>query len=526
MTATDKKSSALGVENFITTLLIVLTAVSMLAALTNAWMNYSAQHERRQQRLAMSATAARLGEMRMLQKQIQIDVIQVQQFLTDVSATRGLNGLDDGWGEAAKNADAFRRDVAQGHAVAKALGAAAVEQALQQCDQAFGPYYEVGQTMAHGYVRKGPAVGNKLMPEFDAASDNMTKAVEASKGAVDALAAQTDAANTRIDVALTAREDSSLFLLLAAGLVTSIGGAAVVVMVRAKFKAANQAEANNRRALQSLADQFESNVAEVVKVIGNSARGLEATAGDLSSTSARTTRLSESVASAAEQASSNVTIVASSTDQIDRSVSEIAQQMNRSTQVTSKALERARITSETMAGLSASAVQIGNVITVISQIAEQTNLLALNATIESARAGEAGRGFAVVASEVKSLANQTSSATENIREQIGAMQASTDAAVLAISEIQTLVEDVSAVALAISAAVEEQSYAAREIAISTREAAVGVEHVAREIGSVSHGARDAGASSERVVLAAGDLGAQADRLNSEMVKFLKTVRAA
>ena len=297
-------------------------------------------------------------------------------------------------------------------------------------------------------------------------------------------------------------------------------------MVRAKFKAANQAEANNRRALQSLADQFESNVAEVVKVIGNSARGLEATAGDLSSTSARTTRLSESVASAAEQASSNVTIVASSTDQIDRSVSEIAQQMNRSTQVTSKALERARITSETMAGLSASAVQIGNVITVISQIAEQTNLLALNATIESARAGEAGRGFAVVASEVKSLANQTSSATENIREQIGAMQASTDAAVLAISEIQTLVEDVSAVALAISAAVEEQSYAAREIAISTREAAVGVEHVAREIGSVSHGARDAGASSERVVLAAGDLGAQADRLNSEMVKFLKTVRAA
>ena len=71
----------------------------------------------------------------------------------------------------------------------------------------------------------------------------------------------------------------------------------------------------------------------------------------------------------------------------------------------------------------------------IQDIAEQTNLLALNATIEAARAGDAGKGFAVVASEVKSLAAQTAKATEDIREQILAMQGGTDKTVVAIEGV-------------------------------------------------------------------------------------------
>ena len=72
--------------------------------------------------------------------------------------------------------------------------------------------------------------------------------------------------------------------------------------------------------------------------------------------------------------------------------------------------------------LSNASEMIGSILKTIEQIAGQTNLLALNATIEAARAGDAGKGFAIVASEVKNLAKQTSSAAEDIRKRITALQ--------------------------------------------------------------------------------------------------------
>src|SRR5205823_9669857 len=103
--------------------------------------------------------------------------------------------------------------------------------------------------------------------------------------------------------------------------------------------------------------------------------------------------------------------------------------------IAGRAVDETRRTDGTVQGLAETAGRIGEVVKLISDIAGQTNLLALNATIEAARAGDAGKGFAVVASEVKSLANQTAKATEEISSQITSIQAATGGAVKAIEGI-------------------------------------------------------------------------------------------
>src|SRR6202000_674569 len=96
----------------------------------------------------------------------------------------------------------------------------------------------------------------------------------------------------------------------------------------------------------------------------------------------------------------------------------IARQTSHAAGIAASAVREAEATDGTVRGLADAALKIGDVVRLINDIASQTNLLALNATIEAARAGEAGKGFAVVASEVKSLANQTARATEDIKNQV------------------------------------------------------------------------------------------------------------
>jgi methyl-accepting chemotaxis protein len=292
-------------------------------------------------------------------------------------------------------------------------------------------------------------------------------------------------------------------------------------------KEAEIRRARERQAeMAELAGSFETAVGRVVGSVVTSARELEAAATGLKGSSDSARRLAANMADASEQASNNVQSVAVAAEQLHTSVDEIGRQVNDSSKMAADAVSQASQTDSYMSKLSDAAHRIGDVLKLISAIAEQTNLLALNATIEAARAGEAGRGFAVVAGEVKSLANQTAKATEEIGSHIAGMQSATQDSVAAIKAISSTIGRIAKIAAAISSTVEEQGAAAREIARGAASATQSTVEVASNIRDANRGASETGSASDKVLSAARLLLDEGNGLHSRVNTFLATIRAA
>jgi methyl-accepting chemotaxis protein len=297
--------------------------------------------------------------------------------------------------------------------------------------------------------------------------------------------------------------------------------------MRAEQETAKAQLENERRAqMLKMAEEFEAAVGGIVKTVSTAASGMESAAQGLSTTAETASKQATTVAAASEEASSNVQTVATAGEELSSSISEIGRQVTQSTRIAGQAVEQANKTDAQVQGLADAAQKIGEVVSLINDIAAQTNLLALNATIEAARAGEAGKGFAVVASEVKSLANQTAKATEEIGQQIAGIQGATKDSVDAIKLIGKTIGEVNEIATTIASAVEEQSAATQEIARNVQQAAKGTQDVSSNIAGVTEAATQTGTAATQVLSSARDLAKQSELLRVQVDKFLARVRAA
>jgi len=302
------------------------------------------------------------------------------------------------------------------------------------------------------------------------------------------------------------------------------------VIERQTMEAEREADRERRRSLrareqkaveQKLGSSLETAVAEV----GQKLEEVNAISGELDGSASGTRSRSEEVANATEDANRLAHSVAEATRELTQEIGVIDAQVGQATTISKEAAGLAADARTTVGELDAAAERVGEVVGLINDIAEQTNLLALNATIEAARAGDAGKGFAVVASEVKTLADQTAKATDQITEQIGDIQTVSKEAGEAIGAIAAKVGEVDSSTAAIVDAVARQRETTAKIADMSSESTERmrsvdqlireVEEMATETGSLSAGLKERGASVSETI----------DHLGAKMVGDVRGIFA-
>ncbi|HEY9059121.1 MAG TPA: methyl-accepting chemotaxis protein [Pseudobacteroides sp.] len=384
---------------------------------------------------------------------LKLSVVQVQQWLTDISTTRAAKGFDDGFEEAEK----YAQNVKTTLNVLIEINPGQKKE-LDKIREDFDPYYELGKRMANAYINGGPDEGNQIMGEFDKAAKKINSSVDFFK----------DKSRINVESTINNIEKSTqkaifsliisvLALLIATALVW-LSITKIIIKPITLFKKELNALAENggdltrqihtysKDEIGELAlsiNKFIANIRSIIidvnncsTSVGEAADAISKCLTDLNSnievTSATVQQLSsgmEETAATAEQMNASSAEMETAIDAItakaqegtiaSREISIRANELKSSAfesqQATQEIYDKERNKLESALERAKAIEQIRALSDAILQISSQTNLLALNAAIEAARAGEAGKGFAVVADEIRKLAEDSKSTINEIQ---------------------------------------------------------------------------------------------------------------
>lgn len=469
--------------------------------------------------------------------------VQVQQFLTDMGATRG----DDALGEAQESLVGAKESLDR---LAVILPEYSDE--VVSLKKSLDSLYDSGYRMAIAYIEQGTEAGNRLMKGaggLDEASIELSDSLE--KVVKEINVRLEESSEMAVAYILKAEKVSLISSLVSACLI--IG---VILLLRQKtlpdlrkLEASLHDIAAGARDLtvrldekgnDELADvaksfnQFIGNLNELIRTVQTQSTSMSSVGEQMLQASTQTRKGMEGlqaetqgIASAVEEMQGTIryvaegadetATVAKESDRYTKEVEVIVEDNARSIGSLANGVERA---ASALQELEAKTASVGSILDVIRDIADQTNLLALNAAIEAARAGEQGRGFAVVADEVRTLAQRTQESTEQIQDMITQLQEGAHSAVSVMGESKTQAEETvvksqaATEALAkVSQAIGGMSAKATEIATAMEQQAAVAENIDQRIRLIRDEAIATSANAEQSNQASHQVGEQAQSLS-------------
>ncbi len=411
-------------------------------------------------------------------QQMKLDAVQVQQWLSDISATRAQDGLDDGFDEAEKSYLSFLVGLSKFKEMYEEENDSTGLRQVDELSVAITNYYEVGKTMAQAYIDGGPEAGNKTMAQFDEAAATMANSLDPF------IESQTDELNEAMESIV-----SSTGVLRTTVAVASIAALALGILLAWSI------------------------TRSITKPINRIIAGLTEGSEQVGSASAQVSSSSQSLAEGATEQAAGLEETSSSLEEMASMTKQNADNAQQANTLASEARKAADKGTESMSKMSNAIQEIqkssdetAKIIKVIDEIAFQTNLLALNAAVEAARAGEAGKGFAVVAEEVRNLAMRSAEAAKNTSAMIEESTKNAKNGVDIATEVAKVLDE-------IVQGIGKTTDLVSEIAAASAEQSQGIDQVNTAMAQMDKVTQQNAGNAEESASASEELSAQAEQMN-------------